>query len=507
MPSRSTWLTILALLLLLASFTPAGAARAATLTPFQHVIIIVQENHSFDNYFGTYPTANGTLVTPITSMLPAVNGIPDGVCAPYEGGCLSPSLATTPTPTDPEEGQLNYEEDYSNNATGFAESSGPQSMVYFDYHTIPAYWDYAEEYGIGDNYFSPVLTQTNANRLMMLTGDTPVSGDQPPPPYTQYNGTLMSQLDRAGVSWGYFDWLNSNGTFTDVRVLSYIQGMPPSAVEDVQDISNLTSDLATGSGLPNVAFVSSLGDRTFDEHPSEDITTGEQWVVSIVNDVMESSYWNSTAVFITWDEGGGFYDHVIPPNEFTVDNNFTSPLHGFGQRIPLLVISPYSWESYVSGTLMSHLSLDHFIEYNWNLPALNSLVASANLPLDFFDFARTPRAPLVLGGSGTYSMAKYPLPLQPLVPSVTQTVTATMTSTVTLPPKTVTTTSDATIYESETTTVTTTATVTSGQSSSSVSVAYLAVVTVDALAFIASALLLRETARRSRGGLLRNPEG
>jgi phospholipase C len=398
-------------LLLIAPTTGKGAVPT-TATPIQHVIIIMQENHSFDNYFGTYPTANGTLVTPITSSLPTVTGIPDSVCLPFNGGCVSPRLTTATAVTNPAEGQLVYEADYSGNGTGFPANSGVQSMVYFDYHSIPAYWDYAEEYGLADNYYSAFLTQSNPNRLALLTGDSPVSSDNGPPPYTPYNETLMSQLDAAGVSWGYYDYVTANSSQSIVKPLNYISGMTERAVSRVGDLSSLYRDLSNGTGLPSVSFVNSLGDKTYDEHPPSNPTTGEQWVVSVVDDVMRSTYWGSTAIFITWDEGGGFYDQVVPPVEFTVNHGFQSPLLGLGQRVPLLVVSPYSKEAYVSNTLMSHLSLTHFIEYNWNLPPLDANVANSNLPLGFFNFSQPPRPPLILGTSGPFSMSTYPVPLQ-----------------------------------------------------------------------------------------------
>jgi phospholipase C len=431
----SRYLVIFLCGVLLLGAAPRGLAQPVptTATPIRHVIIIMQENHSFDNYFGTYPTANGTLEDQITSKLPPVDGLQNGTCVQYGGGCISPRLANSSSPQNPTEGQLNYQADYPNDsAAGFAESSGPQSMVYFDYHYIPAYWDYAEEYGLADNYFAPVLSQTLPNRLMMLTGATPISIDAIPPPYTPYNGTVMGQLDGAGVSWGYFDWVATptNGSWPQIQPLNFISGAPPQAASDVQDIPRLYGYLANGTGLPDVSFVNSQGNATYDEHPPFNVTSGELWVTSVVDRVMESSYWNSTAIFITWDEGGGFYDHVVPPSEFNF-SNFEPPLRGFGQRVPLLVVSPFSKESYVSNTLMSHLSLLHFIEYNWRLPALTSNVATANLPLGFFNFSQALRSPLVLstGSGGNLSASTYPLPLQALRSTARVSSTATRTTT------------------------------------------------------------------------------
>jgi phospholipase C len=297
--------------------------------------------------------------------------------------------------------------DYANNGTGFANFSGPQSMIYFDYHSVAGYWDYAEEYGLGDKYFASVLSTTTPNRLMILAGDTPVSANYGPPPFISYSKTVMRQLDDAGVSWGYYDHLNDSSARFNTYPLNYLSDVPSQAQGSVRDTSDLLRELGTGSGLPSVSFVNSLGDFKLTEHPAFSPTLGEEWVVSIVNRVMESSFWPTTTIFITWDEGGGYYDHVVPSRDFTINHGFTQDLVGLGQRVPLLVISPYSKENFVSDTLLSHLSLLHFIEYNWMLPPLDELAAQSNLPLDFFNFSQAPRAPIILGSPSTY-----PIPSQ-----------------------------------------------------------------------------------------------
>jgi phospholipase C len=370
---------------------------------------MVQENHSFDNYFGTYPTANGTLVNNITSRLAPVNGIPNHVCLAYSGSCISPHLSTDPRPENPVEGQKVYENDYGP-TSNFATSSGPQSMVYFDYHTVAGYWNYAEEYGLADNYYSAVLSMTTPNRLMMLTGDSSVSENYGPPPFVEFNATVFGQLATAGVSWGYYDLIGSLTEPSAVFPLNYIAGFRTSGGE-VKNVTSFLNELRTGQGLPSVSFVNFLGGLTLSEHPPFSPPEGEAQVINLVNAIMSSSYWNSTAVFITWDEGGGFYDHVQPPRSFTLDQGFSRPLLGLGQRVPLLVISPYSRTNYVSHVLLSHLSLLHLIEYNWNLPALNAVVGGSNLPLDFFDFSQTPRLSLPAGLRSNIAQS-YPLPLQ-----------------------------------------------------------------------------------------------
>jgi phospholipase C len=237
-----------------------------------------------------------------------------------------------------------------------------------------------------------------------------VSGDYGPPPFVNYTDTIFYQLDSAGISWGYFEYLQGFKDSSNVYPLNYISGS--STIDNIQNISSLLNYLRTGKNLPSVSFVSSIGTRALDEHPPYNVTEGELWVVSIVNALMRSNYWNSSAIFLTWDEGGGYYDHVAPPKAFITNHDFDHPLLSYGQRLPLIVISPYAKENYVSETLLSHLSILHYIEYNWILKPLNSAVAQANLPLDLFYFNTQPRPPLILNSTGPYSYKSYPVPLQ-----------------------------------------------------------------------------------------------
>src|SRR5208337_988231 len=149
-----------------------------------------------------------------------------------------------------------------------------------------------------------------------------------------------------------------------------------------------------------------------DEHPPSNVTAGELWTVSVVNAVMCSNYWQSSVIFIAYDEAGGYYDHVSPPQVLEINHGFDRPLHGYGERVPLLVISPYARENYVSETLLNHMSILRFIDYNWNLIPLNGNVAKSNNMLDFFNFTQIPRTPIVLDNQGPYSAQSYPIPLQ-----------------------------------------------------------------------------------------------
>jgi len=402
---------LLALLFSTLALPCASVVFGSEATLIRHIIVIMQENHSFDNYFGTYPSANGSIVNAITARLHPVDGLPDNVCIRNGMTCYSPYLSNVSNPINPVEGQITYEQDYAaGKMDGFVTYSGPQSMAYFDYHQIAAYWDYAEEYGLADRYFASALSTTTPNRLFLLAGDSPVANNYGPPPYVNYNQTILGQLDAHGVSWGYFDFVNAFGLTRDVYPLNYLTNAPIEG--HVEDVSRLFGYLNAGTGLPAVSFVNALGSDTLNEHAPQNVTRGELWTVSVVNAVMSSAYWNSSAILITWDEGGGYYDHVAPPQLLKIDHGFAHPLSGYGQRVPLLVISAYAKENYVSDTVLNHMSIVRFIEYNWNLPVLNDYVMNSNNLLEFFNFTAAPRLPVLLSETSPFSATTYPIPLQ-----------------------------------------------------------------------------------------------
>ncbi len=393
---RIASISFLILLLLSSSFLPAarGINETSTRTPISHVIFVMMENHSFDNFFGTYPgTANGTnnlaLQVPVNLLnlqnAPALTQVPFG------------NYSTD----NPNEGYSTYHRDWDNGAMdGFAKYSGTQSMTYFTSSQIPIEWDWAEEYSIGDMYFSGALTDTNPNRLMSLAGTSPVNSDTGPPPYLPLNQSIMYQLSTSGIRWGYY----INDPSADQYPLNYFTGINQYS-QNIQSWSSFFSSLQNGT-LPSVSWVMPVGGDAgpVSQHPSENVTEGELWLANVVNSVMQSPYWNSSAIFITYDEGGGYYDQVPP---LVVDGT------QLGFRVPFIAISPYAKENYVSSTVLNHGSILSFIEYNWGLPALNGFAASSNIPLDVFNFNQSysdgslTRSPVVVP-----SNASFPLPLQ-----------------------------------------------------------------------------------------------
>jgi len=137
---------------------------------------------------------------------------------------------------------------------------------------------------------------------------------------------------------------------------------------------------AKNNTLPAVSYVFSENSKGFSQAPPDNVEKGEIWLAYLINEIENSPVWNSTAIFITYDDPGGYYDHVAPPEFDGVQ---------LGMRLPLIVVSPYAKEDYVSKTLMTHTSIIAFIDYNWDLPALNNFVDESNLPLDMFNFNLT----------------------------------------------------------------------------------------------------------------------
>ncbi len=167
----------------------SSSQSSSTQTPIKHVVYIMMENHSFDNFFGNYPIgdtneSNLGIEQPLnlldnTTDIPALTQLPAG----------------TVNTTDPHESV--YPEDYANGTnSGFLEYSGPQAMTYFTNAQIPLEWDWALDYGLGDNYFSTVLSETTPNRLMSIAGYTPTMSDSGPPPYVPFNATIFYPAQR-----------------------------------------------------------------------------------------------------------------------------------------------------------------------------------------------------------------------------------------------------------------------------------------------------------------------
>lgn len=327
------------------------------------IVIVLQENHTFDNYFGTYPGADGAGGKGL--QLPLTPGGP-----PSAG----PTHSRTLTPKDLNHNWSAAHADYdAGRMDGFVYTEGDASTLsYFDRSDLPRYWALADSFVLCDRYFTSAMTESAPNHLFLVAGtcggilDDRVPGTIPFPP-------VFAQLDARGISWnvyGFTKWYQS---------FEYVQ-RTPGAPARFRPSSAFASDLASGA-LSDVSWI--IGAAGGNEHPPSNVVTGQDAVIDgVINPLGQSRYWPSLAIFVTWDDFGGFYDHVAPPQ---VD------AFGYGFRVPCLVVSPYARQGLVDHVVNDHTSILRFLETRFGLAPLSSRDAQANDLSEAFDFASPPR--------------------------------------------------------------------------------------------------------------------
>ena len=364
------------------------ARRAAPTTPIDHVVVIMKENHAFDNYFGTFPR---------------VDGIPSNITVPDDnGGLLAPhwlnATWTWELPHSREAMLTSYNAGKNDGFTIAADSwfpgLGEFAMGYYDRRQLGTYWSLAENYTIADRYFQSMFGPTIPNRLYSFAGQAgnlptnliKVSGIDFP--------TLFDQLEARDVSWKYYTSEGSGYTplpeeLPHIRANSRM-------VSKIVPLNQLLSDVV-GGNLPQVAYVDPEADLAISEHPPGDVVAGAAWTVQTIRAIQASSAWPSTAVLLTWDESGGIYDHVPPPQ---VDE------WGYGFRVPMIVISPFAKRGWVDHDVMDHTSILKFIAANWELPYLTERQAQAgNLTTAFELMAPSRVVPRIYPAPGEVAPA------------------------------------------------------------------------------------------------------
>ncbi|MCI4326779.1 MAG: hypothetical protein L3K16_03985 [Thermoplasmata archaeon] len=409
----------------------------------QHVVVVVMENHAFDTMYGTYCPTTGPYC-PMT-----VAGIPARACLPYNpnnasAGCIRPY------PFSEHNDSLFYPLPHSENSSlaswnngsmnGFyrAESSGWAPFGYYDANTTPLMWDFAEEYGLADDYFGGTLSYSLPTHWSFVSGGngppviddfalgTPPAANSTTAPsrvrsvYLQEAQNVTSVedlLNRTSTSWDYYEFplggwaaasnVSKSGGASVANAFNYWN---PQAAKKESYGPQLTTHFvpnqdffaaASNGSLPKLSWVIPYFD--FSEHPPENVTLGDQWLSEVIDSVEASPDWNTTALFITYDEYGGFYDNVPPP---TVDGI------QLGFRLPLVVISPYTPEGLVVSSLIDPWSILALFEAEGNLGCMSAVDCDAPSALAFFNFSLPPRAPMLFANNDTGS--SYPLPLQPM---------------------------------------------------------------------------------------------
>ena len=391
----------------------------------KHVVIIVQENRSFDNVFAGWPGSDSTMSGKATTI---VNGVPKTVTIPLKaipflqkdiGHLWRNALA----------GWDNGKMDGFENNTSHAKPTGTYPYSYLRHDVIRPYRAMASQYVLADHMFPAMFGPSFTAHLTLIAGttnekpnkavvdlpngtpwgcDAPLGTNTPTlneqrvitpgsggfPCFTQFT-TMADTLDEKGVSWKYYApnillypaW----SAFDAIKSVRYGPDWAKVQTPEWQVLLD-----AKNGTLPSMSWVTP--DAQDSDHPGEGSDTGPSWVAAVVNSIGKSQYWDSTAIFVVWDDWGGWYDNVPPPQ---------LDFKGLGIRVPCIVISPYAKKGYVSHVRYEFGSMLHFSEQVFGLRALGPASAGytdlrANTMLDAFDFTQKPRAYVPIP-------AKYPM--------------------------------------------------------------------------------------------------
>jgi phospholipase C len=377
-----------------ATFGGFSASTLWTITsPIQHVILIIKENHSFDSYFGTFPGANGATSgrTSNGQVVPLTHALDQ----PLEN--CGHTWVSTHTAVDG--GKMDWFDRICPNL---------QAYVQYLQSDIPNYWTYANTYGLADNFFSSLEGPSFPNHIYFVASQSANIVDNPngtitgtdfcdsgtnvfvnaydPTTRKTYRTspcidvqTMADLLDKAGVSWAYYADVVDKSTqiWNPFAAISHIRF--GSDYQNVRSYTQFAADAAAGN-LPQVVWLNSRANVS--EHPASSVTAGENWTVTQVNAVMSNpALWASTVIFVTWDDFGGFYDHVPPPG---ID------AFGLGPRVPTLCIGPYCRNAIIH-TQLEFTSFNRCIENLFNLSALTARdTAARDVCADMMDYTQSP---------------------------------------------------------------------------------------------------------------------
>jgi phospholipase C len=382
--------------------TESPVAEAKTASSIKHVVIVVQENHSFDNYFAYYCTA-ATGSAPTCNTGPACceagpakdPGTGDGPVTQDDkaNGAYDPNHEQACELAEMDDGKM---DDY---VTAPEMSGNPcgsvNNFAYANQASVQTYWTLAGANALADNYFQSIAGQSSSNDMYLARAGYVFTDNAYEPdsigsacefsPTKSFTGmTVGDLLVNASVPWGFYaqgydvmiaaqkmkkcpnDPMCPLGKFATFYPCVYDPGDVPFEYypqftdnpKYMFDYTKLACDLDAGA-LPAVSYVKGIGYRT--EHPGtgDTISAGEDFITDVINAVTASKYADDTLILVTWDESGGFFDHIAPPAKNAVDNQ------PYGPRIPLLAIGPFAKKNYISHVQMEHSSIVKFIEWNW----------------------------------------------------------------------------------------------------------------------------------------------
>jgi phospholipase C len=366
---------------------PSKPEGVDLLPQIEHIVVLMMENHSFDNYLGVLGRGDGL---PVDAAGKPKVALPDGT-GQYIRSFRMPTtcqLKSLPSQSwDASHRSLGHDDN-----SGFVEACGPVAMGYFTPQDIPFYAGLARTFPLCDRWFGSVLAQTYPNRRFLMAGtaagiiDTKIESISAPPPP---NGVIMERLEANHVSW-----LNY---YSDLPATFLFPAFMKNRSNHLVHVDQFFTDAAAGT-LPGVSYVDPAFNTDESEENPADIRLGEQFAAKVVHAVTHGKAWDKTLLVWLYDEHGGYYDHVLPPPAIAPDsikpNLPPGALPGgydrYGFRVPAAIISPYSRPNYVSHVVHDHTSVMKLIETKWNLPALTFRDANADNLLDAVDLSSRP---------------------------------------------------------------------------------------------------------------------
>jgi phospholipase C len=377
-------------------------ACTPTCSPIKHIVIIVKENHSFDNLFGRMAGVNGATRAQEGSKTVPMGKTPLSLSEDISHDAFSSREAV-------DGGKMDdfYE------LTGAEQKGKDVADSQYRKKQIPAYWAYARHFSLADAFFSTVMSSSFPNHLALIMGSSDhaigiaahKSGtinswgcDAPKTTlaWMYWKGrywqrrpcfntkTLADEANKASITWryyappiqrvGYF-W----SSFDAIRHIRYSKQWTSNVVAPQQ----FTKDVSSGQ-LASISWL--VANWKLSDHPPASMCQGENWTIRQINAVMQSSLWDSTAIILTWDDFGGFYDHVAPPSR----GRFS-----LGPRVPMIVISPYTRKNFVDSNTMDFRSVEKFVEKNFNLPHEMKYDRSVRSIGEMLDLKQKPLNPLL----------------------------------------------------------------------------------------------------------------
>jgi phospholipase C len=388
------------------------AMRAST-TPIQHVVFIIQENRSFNNLFMRYPGAKTRSYGFDTKGNKIVLHATDLATA-WDIDHFSPAFFAACDGTGTLPGTGCKMDGWNDELHGFG---APQNFAYayVPESEVDPYWKMAKQYVLADRMYSSNFDGSFISHQFAIAAYADKAADLPPtnwgceggkqdkiPTWTAQRTygpsivtcfdipTIGSEADAAGLTWRFYAGSihGDGGLWSSYQANKGVYNGPDWKADVVNPPSQFLKDIAAGT-LANVTWITPTFENS--DHPGLDASGGPAWVASLVNAVGQSQFWNSTAIFVMWDDWGGLFDPVKPVHADT---------YGLGFRVPLLMVSPYAKQGYVTHVQYETASVLKFIEDNFGLAPLAAADARANDPAgDAFDYSRQPRKFKKFGGS------------------------------------------------------------------------------------------------------------